>query len=634
MTILLVTEERSWAGAAAHPVLRAYYWFVAVWRAWALRRFARRLSRRGVLTILATAQTRALLASAVPHATFASYEALQERLPYERLRGAAWADVRRWSDALASDPELTVGGIRLPAVFETQVALQLLSTVYKYEGLVEQLLGETPTDLVAVLSAHSPSERVALEIAHRHGRQTAVGSSLGLGRPTEWVERFLRRREKRVVRDMLRRLSHDPPAVPLGEGEIWLIASHPTHHVKILTPLGRKLEERWGRRTRLLTDWPDVERLMAPYGPPPSRSGSIAGLLGPEIVDRRTARLQSTFRRRWAQHRRAAPHAQYPFTVIGPLLENLFTFDIPSAAAALPVFQRLAARHRPAAVITASDRRINEVLLPMVARQQSVPTILATAITNLSLEMANNYDTCDVVAVPGDSVREKLLELGRAPEEVRVVGDLRFDDLPERVRRFDPATFKQSLGIAPTDQVVVLVSSDIGPTWTIEKKRHLFQAVHAATRPLAGTRLLIRAHPNESRPLLAHHLQAWGLGDVPVDARYHLHDVLLASSVVVMLYSMTGLEAMLLTRPVVNVTLEGENVEHYLPYVSGGGALGVTTEAELGDALRRLVSDTAFYHDWVARGQRFVARFIRPVDGQVVDRINALINELAARRSR
>lgn len=624
MTTLLVTEERSFAGAAQHPLLRLFYGvFFALLRG-VLARRVRRFARQGKVVVVTT-RSLARAASFPTGVEVRFYDTLQERLSYRTMRADAWRVVRAFTETLRSLPELTVQGIFLPTVFETQASLHLLSTVYKYRVIVLNLLEEFHPDRIAVLGPYSIAERTALALAKERHLPTTVLRSFGVTLFLERMDQYLREREKKVWHKSLQELTRAPSQVTPRKGEVFLVAFHATHHLKTLVPLARKLEERHRIPSLLLADIPSLEQRMRPFGFPLAQWSPVVHFLPWEAFTQELPRAKRRFGILWERVKSHPILTQYPLKLVQPFLENTFRYDFPLASIFIPGVHALFQERTPHAVITASDRRLQEVLFPMIARQFRVRSILATAITNMSLEMANNYDTCDAVAVPGEYIKKLLIDIGHRPENVHVVGDLRFDDLPERIRSFDTEHFKRSVGIAPDKKIVLLISSDIGPTWTVSKKRNLFQTVARATRKIPDAALLIKAHPNESLALLKQHMGEWGLARVPVMYRENLHELILASHVVVMLYSMVGLEADLLGRPVINIMLEGEDVEHYIPYVTGGGAIGVRSEEELRGALTRLFEDKGEYERWVEKGKTFASRFIRDPDGKVSDRIAELL---------
>lgn len=633
MTTLVVTEERSFAAAAQHPLLKLFYrgYFFLLRRV--LRYQVNRLVQRGPVVVL-TNRALGSAVNSIPGVDVRYFDAVQERLPYRRLRERTWREVRTFSASLRSYPELTVSGIFLPEVFETQLVLHLLNGVVKHQAILDELIHQANPNQVVVLTSRSASELAARYLAHQRHIPVAAARTFGLGYLGELVDQYLSRREKSVWHDSLRRLRSEAVAPPARTGDIFLVAAQAGHHLKILAPLARKLEERHRVPTLVLADLPDLAETIKRFSEPPSAWSTVVRYLDPGALDDHLAAASSKFR---ALHHRltgAESFKQYPVSEAMAFVRNLFVYDFALASVFIPGIQRLFAERQPRAVITASDRRLNEVLFPMVARQQGVPSVLATAITNMSLEMANDYSTCEVIAVAGDYIRDFMVSIGREPSRVVVVGDLRFDDLPERAQRFRGEQLRTELSLSADQPVVALMSSDIGPTWTETKKRKLFQTVNRAVHRVGSAQLLIKAHPNESVELLKKHMREWGMAEVPVSSADHIHDVMLLSKVVVMLYSMAGLEAMLLGRPVMNVTLEGEDVEHYIPYVTGGGAIGVKTESELAPALSLLLRDQASYQTWVENGKRFVSRFIQLPDGKVSDRILAVVKDLERRRSR
>lgn len=635
MRVLFVTEEQGFSGAAQHPVLRFFYRCYFDILQFQIQRMIAKFSSSSKLAVLTN---RAFVSKCDQRlsVTFYFFEVLQERIDYVKLRTQAWNDVRHLKTALSQYPELTHAEVFLPEVTQTQVALYLLFNTYKFEELLEQLIHNFKPDCIVTLSRASLPEYLAHRLANRYGISTQQPFLFRIGWLNRLLNDFLRRREKRQWHLTLRKIASHAVRknTDYRTGEIFFVAQHPTHHVKTLAPLARKIEEKHHIPTFFFADLPKLRDCILSFTHElPSHWSTVVEHLAPRAFENDYLNFQKIFTRLFRRIKKKRQLCDYPWDVSSNFLFRTFRYDFPLAAILIPTIERLMRERIPRGVVVPSDRRVNETLFPIIARKLGIPSLLATSITNMSLETANNYDICDSVAVAGDYIKELLIKIGHAPKNVHIVGDLRFDDLRDRIQHFKQDRLRKKYNVPQYKKIVLLLSSDIGPLWTENKKKRFFQAVFHATRLHPRAFLIVKSHPNESIALLKRHMLLWGMRDVALSFNDHLHDLLLASHLTTMIYSMAGLESLLLGRPVINVMFEGENVEHYLPYVTGKGAIGVYTEDELQTWVQKFLDDDTVYRHWVQQGKDFVHRFIREPDGKVSDRIVKIFHDLQSKSS-
>jgi CDP-glycerol glycerophosphotransferase (TagB/SpsB family) len=142
-----------------------------------------------------------------------------------------------------------------------------------------------------------------------------------------------------------------------------------------------------------------------------------------------------------------------------------------------------------------------------------------------------------------------------------------------------------------------------------------------------GARLVVKAHPNESKPLLERMLAEEGVKAAKVAQNESLRALLLASDAVCMNFSQAGMEAVITDTPLVVVQSKEQlqGFEDWVPYVREGAAIFADENEPMAAKIAPLLSDEKARAERLAAAARFRNKFIMP-DGIVPkDRIVAEI---------
>ncbi|MDF1734455.1 MAG: hypothetical protein P1U37_04160 [Minwuia sp.] len=236
---------------------------------------------------------------------------------------------------------------------------------------------------------------------------------------------------------------------------------------------------------------------------------------------------------------------------------------------------------QPDLVVTTSAPRAERSMI-LAAGQRGIPA-LALGDMFLGFEwrwMADNaFGTR--VTVLGESVRRHLIEKGRDPGSVAVVGNPAFDRLVSAETIASGQLLRERLGwqdnsvIAWTLPAVNPGDTRIAP---IPDKLAILKSMLDRDPDL---RLILRCHPNQK------------IDFGPLDHRFHVsprqesvHAVIHAVDVLFTEFSMVGMEAALAGKPVVT-----NSTDDAIPYGSLGLTQNIDTIAELDETLIRVLRD-------------------------------------------
>ena len=233
-------------------------------------------------------------------------------------------------------------------------------------------------------------------------------------------------------------------------------------------------------------------------------------------------------------------------------------------------------------VVLATSAPRAEWAAVMAARQASIPSVVVVDLFGLS-ERERLLDPAygDVICVLNESVRQGLIDGGRAAADIRVTGNPVFDRLADPELRERGAALRRQRGWSATQQII---------TWASQPEpsdpqlpRRIEAALLATLADHPDWHLVLRPHPSDIYTL------------PPASARVthstrseDLHALLAASDVVVTMTSTVGLEAAMLGIPLVTWDLS-ENTQ-FCPYASMGISQGVTAFSEFAPALSQALA--------------------------------------------
>lgn len=235
------------------------------------------------------------------------------------------------------------------------------------------------------------------------------------------------------------------------------------------------------------------------------------------------------------------------------------------------------------------------------------------------------------VAVSGAFNRDMLIRNGAPPERVRVVGQPRFDPIFDPNPAPDPevealrARGKRIVSFLPDASYAHLFNSEE------DDRQRALLAIRGA-QEFEDALIVIKPHPDE-HPSRYQEMIDSGPYRGEVYRGNNLHALIRASELVVTGTSTTGLETILLNKPLVVLQTAKSSFmkegHEYVPYVASGVALRATSAAEYRDALHALLrgSDAAAR---LAEGRdAFIAAHAHLPDGRATERLAALVEEAA-----
>lgn len=233
---------------------------------------------------------------------------------------------------------------------------------------------------------------------------------------------------------------------------------------------------------------------------------------------------------------------------------------------------------------------------------------------------------CTRIAVFGDYFRELFARHGVPSERIVVTGHSMMDTI--HACNEDKAMVRRKLGLPLDKTIVVLLTTATVEynLWRPGQRRHFVAQVLKAFAGLPEHQLVIKLHPREKVEDYQKLVQELGF-DVPIYRDVDLHGILNAVDAAITTYSTTGLDALILKKPLIVFDLF--NRVEPVPYVGSGAALGVYRPQDLRAAIMTVFNDDETKRRLKTTSSDFVYRYAHKLDGKAAERVAELIVEVA-----
>ena len=413
-------------------------------------------------------------------------------------------------------------------------------------------------------------------------------------------------REYRKKFDLFLYQSRKPPRPLKRRGRVMLLSLDFYRHLKVLMPLYLKLKSK-GNCPLFITDIKNPTTALGNYR---VKGGYLflASFLpsAPDLAKEYSVEANKLLCKFNQPYR--------PLIFYSLILSRLYL------QAARNLFSEL----KPKQLIVASDLRYLENSLAAVARENQVASLLVSPNVLLDLAEVNRFDTTNIIALPGQYVKNQLIRHGLPASRLKVTGDLQ----SVNQAKFTKKQVFERLGIKDLNKKLILLIS-FRPNWLIPlaEKRTFVVWSSLAVKEIKDAVLVVKPHPTEKRYRVIDELKLWGITNARVvdNQKLELVDLLSVASVVVQTWSMTIFEAIAMSRPVISVNPFSKDYKKFLPMIAGG-AIEVNDQSDLIRWLKILINPR---HSKTQRqliaARQASRRFLRKSDGRAVDRTVKLI---------
>ena len=318
-------------------------------------------------------------------------------------------------------------------------------------------------------------------------------------------------------------------------------------------------------------------------------------------------------------------------------ISQIFLINFPRVAANIDTFQKVAQRKNVKLVIMRNDTKEVERSLIEACRPLKIPTL----VTQHGITGDINFSDvlgADMTAVWGKAAIDWFRQFGYQDSRFTVTGNPMYDELYHKVSaKHQDITKKkicQKLSLDSSKKIITFCTSS-SYAWATSSNQDYemniaIRAILNTLKTLADTQLIIKLHPYDvSLDVYKTIIKSLDLNTKVVMVReFNTFDILEASDLVIMKYSSTGLEALILDKPLVDLMLQ-KVITVKIPYAEEGVAIGVRKIEEIGLAIKDGLYNERIRENLRLNRKKFVLDYAYKIDGQATKRVEELIHKLA-----
>ena len=551
-----------------------------------------------------------------------------------KYKKQVWKLTNKMSAAItqASPSFLKNNSIPLIALWQNKIAGQLIYHYFSYLELFNRLIAFKKYPNVLVIG-NSHQELIARFLANKHQLKMINYSLINLNYLTSKLEIFFRLRELNKKFTLFKsQTSNFTTTKKLIKNPVLLSADF-FRHLKTLVPIYKKLND-LKAKPLFITEDPLLKSHLKNFKLTQANSIFLANYV--------TLNQYNLSLEKW-QNKIKSIRSQIKSTLLkkpnnlDQLITNLFFKELSPiidkglllSKLYLVAGENLIKTLNPKTLVVAADVRLSEVTLSYLAKVHKIPSVTTSPRTMIFKEEVYQYNLTDYISVAGQHARKQLLSLKVPSKKIIINGDPRYDHFDYLEKNFSKQEAFKKLNIKPSKKKIVLLISD-RPSSHLpkEEKQAIFIQVSEAVKNQPNSLLVIKPHPTEKQYRLKEELGQWGITNAIIsdNHRIELFDLLKLSSVVIIAWSMTGLEAMMLKKPVIIVNPHQKDYDKHIPYLKNKAVVQSYTSATLTEYLNIYTNP---HHPKTKKliklGTKFSEYYIQKPDGQVAQRISKLI---------
>lgn len=547
-------------------------------------------------------------------------------LKLEKKRDLAWQITNKTLSPLFKD--LKYKNIAFINLWQTYLTAHLSFSILGYQQVIEKLINNHQPSKIVILGS-SPQEQLAKFIAKKNNLKVVSYHFLDPSQFNRWLLDWLYDRQQKLrLKKFLASKSVEFKAP--AKGSYLLIASF-FRHLKTLVPLSLGLNKQNLKNTFVVDDLFTQQSLIKLH------QISDNYLFLSNYLDKTATSKILKDQKKLSQSiwKKISPQSPPSFKRIEDIslnllqgyLKTLFIRVFPLTCLYLEAGNNLIKQVKPKGIFLVSDLRPLEVSLGLLAKINKIPSLLISPNTILSLDAINQYSLADKIAVVGPYVKEQLIKINLPAKKIHLVGDLRFDSInSQKIKKYKKLVYQQ-FNLNPQTKLFLLASFRANLRIPLTEKRRFFEIASKAVNQIPQSKLIIKPHPTETKAQVLNQLKQWGITNALVtdNQEFELVELLSACHAVLLTWSMTGFESMVMKKPVLVINPTRKDYDEIIPYVKAGGAQLAKSTPQLKKILEQLTNNPKHYNQWVKSGQQFIKQYIKTPDHQVAQRISRLI---------
>ena len=288
------------------------------------------------------------------------------------------------------------------------------------------------------------------------------------------------------------------------------------------------------------------------------------------------------------------------------VLNDWFQNSVYRSIRVLLLSDRILDKFQPAIIVVTDPTDFEAKTLTMMGKTKNVPSFCIQYGAASKYDSEWKYFKQDYVGVMGEEIAEIMRSHGIPQEKVYIMGSPRFDSYTanETLRQ----DLRHRLDILKPDAMIAFMSvppaEGIGRReggLTIDEYEYILSMIYDIPSFLPETVLVVKPHPEELEYIQVHRkyleANAHQKDRVRLVQNNSAYEVINAADLVITMQSTTGLEAILLNKPLIMINITGR--EDWVNYASSGAAYRVASKEELAVAIKELLTnnETAAHYE-------------------------------------
>ncbi|MFC1804914.1 CDP-glycerol glycerophosphotransferase family protein [Candidatus Omnitrophota bacterium] len=314
--------------------------------------------------------------------------------------------------------------------------------------------------------------------------------------------------------------------------------------------------------------------------------------------------------------------------LIRPYLKELFLRHFCTMVWVFKTAERLFDIESPRLTLITAGREPDARLCAIMAQQKKIRSIgiLREIISDTADWGTPVYQDKEIV--DGKYSHNILCKQGVDPDKLIICPNPRWDDFFLKRRATPGNQVFDRLNIPPEKKLIVLTTAFSNPFSKYDEYQGLIRGGCLAVRNLPDYHLVIKLHPADNNQRLVYSIcKDTGIKNVSVIKNINLPDLIAASELLVTIFSTTGLEAIMLDKPLIIANLSKIRAE-VIPYVSSGVAVGVYRQEDIASAVRDVLNNKSLQQRLKAAREKFIPEHIQHFDGRAAKRLADMIREM------
>jgi len=224
----------------------------------------------------------------------------------------------------------------------------------------------------------------------------------------------------------------------------------------------------------------------------------------------------------------------------------------------------------------------------------------------------------DKVALWGDSSKRTLINEGASKEKIVITGAPQFDN----IRKFNAEIkegISREIGLDFSKKYVLLTTQNY--PYMEKTVRYLCKAI----KSIPDLQIVIKTHPAEySTKKYRNIMKEFGIKGIVTNK--YLYPLMKECSVMITISSTTGLEALIMGKPLITINLSGK--PDVMPYAESGVAIGIHKPEDIKPAIKSVLKDKDVRKKLVKKIKLFIYDQCYKMDGKASERIVDLIKKM------